>query len=173
MVTTRTLQETYKQEIIHAFNVFDEKRTGIITPNSLKLLMRALGFRVTKNQVFQDAIEAKRRLGRDANDNDNDNDVDLDVVLDIMETKYNKNLDASAETKINFRLFDLESKGYITAADLQRVIAELNRECHDMGLEGIRDLREEQLRAMIDEFDANLDSVIDFAEFKRIMEFAA
>ena len=175
-----TLVESVKTEIIQAFNVFDEKRTGTITPNNLKLLVRALGFRVTKNQIFRDIIEAKRRLRRGINECNNDNysdegDIDLDLVLDVMETKYNKEIDPIAEMKINFRLFDAENKGYIQVSDLKRVIQELEHDCDKFGLGPLDSnlmLQEDQLKAMIEEFDADQDSVINFAEFKRIMEFA-
>jgi Ca2+-binding EF-hand superfamily protein len=174
MVTT-TLTGSFKEEITQAFNVFDEKRTGKITINSLKLLIRALGFRVTRNQVFRDTIEAKRRLGRnylgDKDENDNDDyDIDLDLIYEIIESKYNKDYDPNAEMKINFRLFDAGNKGYIEVSDLKRVIAELNAGCSEMGVEPIPEMREDQLQAMIDEFDGDLDSVINFAEFKRIMK---
>lgn len=185
MVTT-TLAESYKEEITQAFKIFDEKRTGTITPNNLKLLIRALGFRVTRNQVFRDTIEAKRRLGlrfyegddADVNGNDNgngngnDNDIDLNLVYDIIETKYNKDHDPNAEMKFNFRLFDAGNKGYIQVSDLKRVIKELNQGCNDMGVEPFPEMREDQLQAMIEEFDGDQDSVINFAEFKRIMKYA-
>lgn len=175
MVTT-ILAESYREEITQAFNVFDEKRTGTITPNNLKLLIRALGFRVTRNQVFRDIVEAKRRLGHTGTEttsnNDDDMDVDLDLCLDIFETKYNRDYDATAEMKINFRLFDGGNKGYIQVSDIKRVIQEFNDASSEMGMEPFPDMREDQLQAMIEEFDRDLDGVINFAEFKRIMKYA-
>ena len=180
-----TLAPSYREEITNAFQVFDEKRTGTITPNSLKLLIRALGFRVTKTDVFREIIESKRRLGRSIDDNVDDyshadsHDVDLDLVLDIMETTFNKNHDPNAEMKINFRLFDGGNKGYIQVSDIQRVTQELKDGCEEIGTDSmhahipeIMNMSQDQLQAMIDEFDGDQDSVINFAEFKRIMSFA-
>ncbi len=191
----RALEESYVDEITQTFHVFDEKRTGTISLHHLKLLIRALGFRVTQPQVLRDLIECKRKRNADLDvhidddrisstsisNEDGDLDIDLDLVLDVMEAKYNKKTDANAELKINFKLFDADNKGYINTSDIKRVIHEINTESEKMteendnrgGTVPIFDLREDQINAMIDEFDGDQDSVLNFQEFKKIMQFSS
>jgi len=56
-----------------------------------------------------------------------------------------------------FQLFDSNGKGYILLDDLRRV-------AHDLG----ENLQEDELRAMIEEFDTNGDSRITRDEFIEI-----
>eukprot|EP00979_Chaetoceros_neogracilis_P017864 scaffold10322_cov290-Chaetoceros_neogracile.AAC.1 len=76
--------------------------------------------------------------------------------------------------KINFRLFDVGNKGYLQLSDLKKVINDVNREFKEMGMDGehLPTLRDDQIKAMIEEFDGDQDDVINFAEFKHIMKFA-
>lgn len=177
-----TLEQSYQEEITEAFHVFDIHRTGTITANSLKLLVRALGFRVTKQEVWKEITQGNVRLGRSTcgiSDDDNaqgndSSDVDLELVLDIMQERYNKNIDPHVEMKINFRLFDEGNKGYIQLSDLKKVLDDVNREYKEMGMdeENMPVLRDDQINAMIEEFDGDQDNVINFAEFTNIMKFA-
>lgn len=188
---TSVLSKSYRDEIVQAFRIFDTHRTATITPNSLKLLLRALGFRVTQQEVYREIILGKRRLGRanilDENDTEQIGEgVDLELVLNIMEERYNnKNYDPNDEMKINFRIFDKENKGYIQLSDLKRVVQELNQDSKHFGMDGLAqvdgsemggifdelNLTDDQLTAMIHGFDSDQDSVINFSEFKKIMKF--
>eukprot|EP01083_Nonionella_stella_P100396 283147_1 len=193
---------SYKNEIIQSFQVFDEERTGTISVNNLKLIIRALGFRVTKHDVLRDVLESNQRRGfqrenliknfshrndddGNVDDDDANNDafmkeIDLETVLDVMlnpNSKYNRNNQNEDEIKlmhkINFRLFDVENKGYITASNLKRVIEDLKGLSREMEIEGSHafdDIDDEELRAMIEEFDGDQDGMISEDEFRRIME---
>jgi Ca2+-binding EF-hand superfamily protein len=179
-----TLDQSYQEEITQAFHIFDTRRTGEITPNALKLLLRALGFRVTKHEVWKEIIEGNVRLGRSTtseilrnidNEQGNDSsDIDLELVMDVIQERYHENIDPHTAMKINFRLFDVDNKGYIQLSDLKKVINEVNREFKEMGMDGehLPTLRDDQIKAMIEEFDGDQDDVINFAEFKHIMKFA-
>lgn len=118
-------------------------------------------------------MQGNIRLGR-SDESDEDTDIDLELVLDITSSRYNKCIDPHVEMKINFRLFDEGNKGYIQFSDLKKVVDDVNREYQQLGMdeEHLPVLRDDQIKAMIDEFDGDQDSVINFAEFKKIMEFA-
>jgi len=63
------------------------------------------------------------------------------------------------EIKKAFALFDDDQTGSISVRNLRRVARELGEE-----------LKDEELQAMIDEFDKNGDGVIDLDEFMGIMK---
>lgn len=184
------LKKSYRNEIVQIFRIFDTHRTSTITPNSLKLMLRALGLRVTQQDVDKEIIQGKRRLGRAHSFDENykrqiGQEIDFDLVLNIMEESFNDtNYDPSDDMKINFRLFDRENKGYIQLSDLKRVMLEINQEWKQFGMDGevtesgsgeIVDelnLTDDQLTAMMKEFDRDQDTVINFTEFNKIMDFA-
>ena len=203
---------SYRNEIIQCFHVFDNERRGIISVNDLKLIIRALGFRVTKLDVLRNVIESNKRRGIHVqklditnkssaftksksicdeeydvitNDygHDSSKDIDLDTVLDIIlhpNSKYNRENQSDYEVKmmhkINFRLFDVENKGYITASNIKRVIQDI-KEFNDQralnnGMpigKNFDDIDDNELRSMIEEFDCDLDGVINEEEFRKIM----
>ncbi len=205
---------SYKNEIIQSFQVFDKERTGFISINDLKLLLRALGFRVTKLDVLRDVIASNKRRGiyynneklkstthsssfgnnddsdeESYNSHDTTKDIELETVLDVIlnpDSKYNRQNqsedDINLMHKINFRLFDVDNKGYITASNVKRVIQEIqdfqnsNRDDAVVGVVGRQHLHnfdnvdDNELRAMIEEFDADQDGVINEKEFRKIMD---
>ena len=62
-----------------------------------------------------------------------------------------------------------DHKGFITVMDLKRVVEEVNEHWEEMGLDHPMALGEEQLQAMIEDFDGNLDGMIDQEDFGKIM----
>jgi len=218
--TTSALISSYKNEIIQCFHIFDEERTGTISLHHFKLILRALGFRVTRIEIIQNVLQSNERRGiqmhhassngynntsyyyndthdnantMDANDDDDDDgiiqkEIDLDTVLDVIlnpTSKYNKrNLDTNQiqmERKINFKLLDVENKGYITFANLKQAMQELKSEDgrrylsdgddEDELVPFWDDIDDEELRAMIEEFDIDQDGMISEVEFRRIMQY--
>lgn len=181
------MNKSFKDAIVQAFRVFDTYRTATITPNSLKLLIRAFGFCVSQQEVYREILQGKQRLGRINNVHEYDMDeigegIDLELVLNIMEEKYNRDYDTQSEMRINFHIFDQENKGYIQLSDLARVLTELKQESKTLGMDGTLEsetcrvleefkVTDDQLKAMIEEFDIDQDSVINFSEFQKIMEF--
>lgn len=191
---------SYKNEIIQSFQVFDVERTGFISINDLKLLLRALGFRVTKLDVLRDVIASNKRrgihyeklesthtsFGSDSDEEsygrDTTKDIELETVLDVIlnpDSKYNRQNQSEDEInlmhKINFRLFDVENKGYITASNVKRVIQDIRDFQSNRGdavghLNNFDNVDDDELRAMIEEFDADQDGVINEKEFRKIMD---
>ena len=126
----------HEVEVREAFELFDPHKTSFITYHELKVILRALGFEVKKSEVVQLAKEFDvEETGR----------LSYDDYLEIMRRKYGER-DPIEETLKAFRLFDQDGKGKISLADLRRVGKELGES-----------LKEEELAAMIEEFDHDGD----------------
>jgi len=143
------LSEEQKQEIKEAFDLFDTDKSGSIDYHELKVAMRALGFDVRKAEVL--------KLMKEYDRNDTGQITYADFV-DIMTQKMAER-DPEEEIRKAFALFDDDQTGAITLKNLRRVARELGEVLSD-----------DELQAMIDEFDKNSDGVIDENEFMAIMK---
>ncbi|CAG8557852.1 18940_t:CDS:2 [Acaulospora morrowiae] len=117
-----------------------------------KVAMRALGFDEKKTEVL--------RIIRQYDKNDNGKIVFEDfnkVNFDLVSERI---LNRSPEEEIHraFQLFDDDNTGKISLFNLKRVAEELGE-----------NLDEEDLQAMIDEFDLDEDGEINEQEFMKIM----
>lgn len=111
--------------------------------------MRALGFDVKKAEVL--------KLMKDYDRNETGQVTYADFV-DIMTGKISER-DPEEEIRKAFSLFDDDQTGTISLKNLRRVARELGE-----------NLSDDELQAMIDEFDKNNDGVIDVEEFLGIMK---
>lgn len=161
----QSLDASHVSEIKQTFQLFDEERTGEISINALKLLTRSLGFRITRQQTIQQVYDYRTKQGLEPLHHDG---IDIDGVLDIVGPKY-AGRNPTVQQKLNFKLFDKDHKGFITVMDLKRVVEEVNEHWEEMGLDHPMALGEEQLQAMIEDFDGNLDGMIDQEDFGKIM----
>eukprot|EP00586_Coscinodiscus_wailesii_P001112 CAMPEP_0172481666 /NCGR_PEP_ID=MMETSP1066-20121228/7717_1 /TAXON_ID=671091 /ORGANISM="Coscinodiscus wailesii, Strain CCMP2513" /LENGTH=171 /DNA_ID=CAMNT_0013244189 /DNA_START=265 /DNA_END=780 /DNA_ORIENTATION=+ len=140
-------------ELRESFEIFDDEKTGRITTHSLKIMARALGFRVTRDKIMECADDAKRRR------NDAEPGVDFATVCDVMAGRYAKR-NPEQELQKAFRLFDDDDTGGITLKNLKSIARQLGEDDR---------LSDDDLRAMIDEFDMNQDGEISMEEFRFIM----
>ena len=147
--TRQELSDEQKQEIKEAFDLFDTNKTGTIDYHELKVAMRALGFDVKKPEV----VELMNEYDREGNGCINFNDF-----LDIMTEKI-RNRDPVEEILKAFKLFDEDNSGNISLRNLKRVARELGE-----------NLSDDELQAMIDEFDKDQDGEISEQEFLNIMK---
>lgn len=135
-------------EIKEAFDIFDADHDGALDYHELKVAMRALGFDTKK----QDVLKIIK-----------DNDVRQRHLLlyedftRIMTEKITSR-DPLDEIRRAFKLFDDEEKGTISLRNLKRVAKELNES-----------IDEQELEAMIEEFDLDGDGEISLDEFIAIM----
>ena len=111
--------------------------------------MRALGFDVKKPDVIKMVHEV---------DPSNVGSIDFEQFLEIMSVRYAER-DPEDEIKKAFTLFDDDHTGKITLKNMKRVARELGE-----------NLSEEELQAMIDEFDRDQDGEISGEEFMYIMK---
>eukprot|EP00995_Heteronema_vittatum_P013591 NODE_980_length_1113_cov_398.797932_g678_i0.p1 GENE.NODE_980_length_1113_cov_398.797932_g678_i0~~NODE_980_length_1113_cov_398.797932_g678_i0.p1 ORF type:complete len:177 (+),score=77.68 NODE_980_length_1113_cov_398.797932_g678_i0:72-602(+) len=142
------LNEEQKQEIREAFDLFDTDKNGMIDAHEMKVAMRALGFDVRKDEVL--------RLMEDV-DRDGHGQINLGDFTDVMSEKISER-DPREEMAKAFQLFDDDVSGKITLRNLRRVARELGENMSD-----------EELQAMIDEFDKDQDGEINEDEFIAIM----
>ena len=143
------LSEEQKQEIKEAFDLFDTNKTGTIDYHELKVAMRALGFDVKKPEV----VELMNEYDREQT-----GAIEYPDFLDIMTQKI-RNRDPMEEILKAFKLFDEDNSGRISLRNLKRVARELGE-----------NLSDDELQAMIDEFDKDQDGEISEQEFLNIMK---
>ncbi|NP_001161514.1 centrin 3-like protein [Saccoglossus kowalevskii] len=144
----RDLTEEQKQEIKEAFDLFDTDKDRAIDYHELKVAMRALGFDVKKADVL--------KVLRDY-DRESSGKISFEDFNEVM-TDWMLERDPQDEIIKAFRLFDDDDSGKISLRNLRRVARELGENMTD-----------EELRAMIDEFDRDGDGEINEDEFIAIM----
>jgi len=143
------ISEEQKEEIKEAFDLFDNDKTGKIDYHELKVAMRALGFDVKKAEV--------QELMRDY-DRHQTGFIVYDDFREILTERISQQ-DPAEEISKAFRLFDDDGTGKISFRNLKRIARELGEKLPD-----------EELQAMIDEFDKDHDGEINEDEFINIMK---
>jgi centrin-3 len=143
------LSEEQKSEIKEAFDLFDTQKQGRLTYREIKVSMRALGFDVKKQEVLDILKEYDR---------ENQTSIDFSSYYEVLSEKYLAR-DPVEEMIKAFKLFDDENTGKITLKSLRRVARDLGE-----------NLTDDELQAMIDEFDKDQDGAIDQNEFIAIMK---
>ncbi|KAJ9479772.1 Cell division control protein 31 [Pseudozyma hubeiensis] len=142
------LTDEQRQEIKEAFELFDTDKDGAIDYHELKVAMRALGFDLKKAEVL--------KLLRD-HDKTNSGLLEWDDFNKIMSERI-ASRDPMEEIRKAFSLFDDDGTGKISLRNLKRVAKELGETLDD-----------DELQAMIDEFDLDQDGEINENEFIQIM----
>eukprot|EP00755_Sulcionema_specki_P027523 Sspe_Gene.87925::Locus_59974_Transcript_1_1_Confidence_1.000_Length_672::g.87925::m.87925/K16466/CETN3, CDC31; centrin-3 len=142
------LSEEQRQEIREAFELFDTDKNGLIDAHEMKVAMRALGFDVRKEDVLRLMEEV---------DHDGGQHINIHHFTDIMTEKISER-DPKEELLRAFQLFDDDNTGKITLRNLRRVARDLGENMGD-----------DELQAMIDEFDKDQDGEINEDEFIAIM----
>ncbi|KAK2964147.1 putative Cell division control protein 31 [Blattamonas nauphoetae] len=136
-----------KSEIKESFEIFDSENKGYLTYYQLKVAIRSLGVRIKKAEV----IDLMQQFG-------SENQVDYDAFVSIMTYKFSQR-DPNEEIDKAFILFVEEGKGVITARQLRKIAREIGETIND-----------NELQAMIDEFDKDQDGAINANEFAAIMK---
>mmetsp|Transcript_52948 Transcript_52948/g.64880 ORF Transcript_52948/g.64880 Transcript_52948/m.64880 type:complete len:178 (+) Transcript_52948:66-599(+) len=143
------LSDDQKIEVKEAFELFDTEKTGMIDYHELRVAMRALGFETKKQEIKKIQQEYDR---------ENKGGINYNDFLEIMTTKI-LNRDPDEEIYKAFQLFDDDQTGKISIKNLKRVARELGENLND-----------NELQAMIDEFDKDDDGEINLQEFTAIMK---
>jgi len=142
------LTDEQKQEIKEAFELFDTDKDGAVDYHELKVAMRALGFDMKKAEVL--------KILRD-NDSDGSALMRYEDFVRVM-TERILARDPLDEIRRAFKLFDDDGTGKISLRNLRRVAKELGENLDD-----------DELQAMIEEFDLDQDGEINENEFLAIM----
>ncbi|KAI9664656.1 MAG: Calcium-binding component of the spindle pole body (SPB) half-bridge [Bathelium mastoideum] len=163
------LSEEQRDEIDQAFALFDLDQDKHIDYHELKVAMKALGFDLPKSEILSilqthgvpaNSTKASGKAAAGSSAAFAGTTTRLLLSQESFKTLMAARIlarDPRDEILRAFELFDEGGKGKITHEDLRRVARELG--------EG---LQEEELRAMIDEFDMDGDGAIDRDEFLSI-----
>lgn len=92
---------------------------------------------VDQSETLLHQAASNNDVGGDGDDDDDDDDVHT-IGLDEFLTLYaqqSATRDKDEEIRQAFQLFDLESRGFITVADLRRVVHEVGERFSDAQLE--------------------------------------
>ncbi|KAG2358727.1 hypothetical protein BDR07DRAFT_1473029 [Suillus spraguei] len=130
------------------FELFDTDKDGSLDYHELKVAMRALGFDMKKAEVL--------KILRD-HDKSGHGLIDFEDFAKIMSERILAR-DPMDEIRRAFQLFDDDNTGKISLRNLRRVAKEIGDRLED-----------DELQAMIDEFDLDQDGEINEQEFFAIM----
>lgn len=144
----RDLTEEQKAEVREAFEIFDMDKDGALDFHEFKVALRALGFEYKKPEILKMLKE---------NDKGNTNRIEFAEFNKLMTEKILAR-DPLEEVRKAFKLFDEDGTGRISLRNLRHVAMELGENIDD-----------DELRAMIDEFDLDGDGEINEQEFIAIM----
>jgi centrin-3 len=133
--------------IKEAFDLFDMEKTGLVDYHELKLTLKAFGFKMKKQEILN--LMHK---------NENTNKISFNEFIDIMTEKFSER-DPREEAIMAFDLFDDEKKGKINIKNLKKAVKEINE-----------NLTENELKAIIEEFDTDQDGYITKEDFLKIMD---
>lgn len=187
------------EEISTIFQIFDPTLSGYIDIPTFEVMVRSLGFRMTQ-QGIEGMVESIRYEQQSAavedamihTNNNNSNEttnsmIDLSMATQILAQKGYATRNTDDEIQMYFRIFDHDNKGCITLQDLQRVQNEVNIAEREMNIGGgsskgaaeeggdgrdnvVGMVGDGTLQSMIDQFDHDQDGMLNYDEFKTILE---
>ncbi|PFH49063.1 hypothetical protein AMATHDRAFT_64003 [Amanita thiersii Skay4041] len=143
------MTEEQQAEAHEAFDLFDADKDGQIDFHEFKVALRALGFDLKKAEIL--------KLLKD-HDKPPHSRLSFDDFAGIVVEQMAQR-DPDDEIRRAFRLFADPQSGKINVRDLKRVAKEIGET-----------LEEDELQAMIDEFDLDGDHAINEQEFFAIMK---
>ncbi|PNS16374.1 Cell division control protein 31 [Sphaceloma murrayae] len=164
-----SLSEEHREEINEAFQLFDLDKDQHIDYHELKVALKALGFDLPKQEILgllqthgipastvhpETAGKAPQSVGARPTFAGPSRLLMPQAAFVMLAARMIVARDPRDEILRAFQLFDAEGKGSISLADLRRVARELG--------EG---LQEEELQAMIEEFDMDGDGMISQEDF--------
>ncbi|GAA6000497.1 hypothetical protein JCM10207_008039 [Rhodosporidiobolus poonsookiae] len=141
-----------QQEMREAFELFDLDKDLKLDYHEFKVALRALGFDLKKAEVL--------KLMRERNHDEGISgatQIGLEGFMAVAEQLILAR-DPRDEIRRAFKLFDEDNTGKISFRNLKKVARELGE-----------NLTDEELTAMIDEFDLDMDGEISESEFIKIM----
>ena len=143
-------QLTGKQitELREAFSLFDKDKSGTISARELGTVMRSLGQNPTEVEL-QDMINEV-----DANHN---GVIDLPEFLTMMTRQMNSD-ELEEEFREAFHVFDKDSNGFISAAELKQMMDSLGEK-----------LTDEEVDEMVRVADMDGDGQVNYEEFITLM----
>jgi centrin-3 len=149
-----TLNDDQMNLLREAFDLFDIEKTGGIDYHELKLTLKAFGFKMKKSEIV---TLMKSNFNSESNYSSNPK-ITFDEFIEIMTEKFSER-NPREEAIMAFDLFDEDKKGKINLKNLKKAVKEINE-----------NLTENELKAIIQEFDTDNDGYITKEDFMKIMD---
>merc|ERR1719415_62235 len=134
------------------FNLFDVKKQNFLSSDDLDDILRAMGFRPSKEEL-QEILEEI--------DEDGSGEIEFGEFCQLCAKFLVEEPDdetMKAELKEAFRVYDKEGQGFITTIQLREIISEVDQNLSSEDLDGI-----------IEEIDEDGSGTMDFDEFCQMM----
>lgn len=145
MVHSKQLSPEEIADIKGAFLLFDRNGDGVISCAELEMVLRALGERPSADEMAR----IVRQVDRNFNGS-----IDFQEFLAFMVRKMSVRVSTRADVLKAFQVFDRDSNGYITKAELTQIFTKIGQ---SMTLE--------EAEKIIAEVDADKDGRINYSEF--------
>lgn len=142
--------EVHSKELMETFKYFDKNGDGRISATELGQVLRSVGIASTHEELDVMIREV---------DGDNDGFIDLAEFIRLNKVTQDAIDDEQKTMAAAFEVFDIDKDGFISAAELHRVLSDLGEV-----------LTEEDCLTMICNVDRNGDQRVDFSEFKYLMQ---
>merc|ERR1712080_807843 len=134
------------------FTLFDVKKQDFLSADDLDDILRAMGFRPSKEELKEILEEI---------DEDGSGEIEFEEFCQLCAKFLIEEPDEEtmkAELKEAFRVYDKEANGFITTDTLREIISELDTR-----------LTKEDLDGIIEEIDEDGSGTMDFDEFCAMM----
>merc|ERR1711992_451099 len=134
------------------FDLFDSKKQEFLSADDLDEILRAMGFRPSKEELMDILAEI---------DEDGSGEIEFGEFCQLCAKFLVEDPDIETmkrELKDAFRIYDKEGQGYITTETLRGLISEL-----------LAPLTDEELDGIIAELDEDGSGTMDFDEFCEMM----
>merc|ERR1711923_106383 len=136
----------------NCFDLFDAKKQDFLSADDLDEILRAMGFRPSKEELQEILKEI---------DEDGSGEIEFGEFCQLCAKFLVEDPDMETmkrELKDAFRIYDKEGQGYITTETLRGLISEL-----------LAPLTSEELDGIIEELDEDGSGTMDFDEFCEMM----
>ncbi|KAK4321416.1 hypothetical protein Pmani_007771 [Petrolisthes manimaculis] len=142
---------TRRHALQKAFDSFDTDGKGYITPETVGVILRMMGVKISEKNLQEVIAET---------DEDGSGELEFEEFVELA-AKFLIEEDEEAlkeELREAFRIYDKEGNGYITTSVLKEILRELDNR-----------LTEEDLEGIIEEVDEDGSGTLDFDEFMEMM----
>nr|P29290.1 RecName: Full=Troponin C, isoform 2A [Homarus americanus] len=134
-----------------AFDSFDTDSKGFITPETVGVILRMMGVKISEKNLQEVIAET---------DEDGSGELEFEEFVELAAKFLIEEDEEALKTELReaFRVYDKEGNGYITTDVLKEILRELDNR-----------LTEEDLDSIIEEVDEDGSGTLDFNEFMEMM----
>jgi len=146
-----SLDEEQIETLQKAFNSFDVEGTGSITAETVGVILRMMGVKISEKNLKEVIAET---------DEDGSGIIEFEEFAELA-AKFLVEEDEealAAELREAFRIYDKDGLGYITTDTLKEILREIDNK-----------LTEDNLDSIIEEVDEDGSGTLDFDEFMEMM----